>query len=75
MKVTSSARAKLFKDSWVQLRDALRVLDLFPSTHLIEKYEDEFAELNGQLNVASLMAQCTICKAKMFCGARVRAAV
>ena len=38
---------------------------------LKEKYEDEFAELDGQLDVANLMAHCTICKAKVaeLCGA------
>ena len=40
MKVTNSALAKLFKDSWVQIRDAFRVLDLFTTTHLKEKYEE-----------------------------------
>ena len=52
MKVTNSAPAKLFKDSWVQIRDAFRVLELFTTTHLKEKYEDEFAELDGRLDVA-----------------------
>ena len=49
-----------------QIRDAFRFLDLFTTSHLKEKYEDEFAELDGQLDVAKLMAHCTICKAKMW---------
>ena len=72
MMVTNSAPAKLFKDSWVQIRDAFRVLVLFTTTHSKEKYEDEIAELDDQLDEANLMAQCTICLAKVaeFCGAR-----
>ena len=65
IKVTNSAPAKLFKDSWLQMRDVFRVLDLFPTMRLKEKYEDEFAVLDGQLDVANLMAHCTICKAKV----------
>ena len=48
-------------------------LDLFTTTHLKETYEDESAELSGQLDLESLIvAQCTICTAKVaeFCGAR-----
>ena len=77
VKVTNTAPAKLFKDSWVHIRDAFRVLNLFSATHLEENYEDEFAELDGQLDVADLMARCTICKAKVteFCGAPAFAAV
>ena len=72
MKVTNSAHAKFFKDSWVQIRDVFRVLDSFATTHLKEKCEDEFAGLEGQLDVETLVAQCTICTAKVaeFCGAR-----
>ena len=51
--VTNSTPAKLFKDAWVQIRNALAVLALFTTTHLNEKCEDEFAELDGQLNVAN----------------------
>ena len=65
MKVTTSAPAKLFKDSWVQIRDASRGLDIVTTTHLKEKHEDEFAELDGQLDVANLMAHCTTCRAKV----------
>ena len=73
MQVTSSAHAKPFNDSWVQIRDTFRGLDLFTTTHLKEESEDEFAEVDGQLNVANLMAQSTICKVNVaeFCGARV----
>ena len=72
MKVTNSAPAKVFRDSWVQIRDAFRVLDLCTTTHMKEKYKDEFAVLDGHLDVAILMAQCTICKSKVveICSAR-----
>ena len=42
---------------------------------LKDKFEDEFAERDGQLDVANLMARCTICKAKVaeLCGACTRA--
>ena len=45
---------------------------LFTTTHLEDKYEVDSAELDGQLDVAILMAKCTICKAKVAecCGAR-----
>ena len=66
MKVTSSAPAKIFKDSWVQIRDAFRVLNLFTTTHLEEKYEDEFAELDLQLDVASLNALARSAKQKLL---------
>ena len=71
IKVTNSVPAKLFKDSWVQMKDVFRVLDLYTTMRLKDKYEDEFAELDGQLDVANLMAHCTICKAKVaeLCGA------
>ena len=42
--------------------------------HLLkENYQEEFSELDGQLDVAKLF-QCTICKAKVaeFCLARAR---
>ena len=78
MKVTNSTPAKLFKDQWAQIRNALTVLARFTTTHLKKKYEDEFAELDGKLYVANLMAQSTICMAKvaefLWCS-RVRAAV
>ena len=73
-KVTTSAPATLFEDSRVQIRDNFSVLDLFSTMHLLyENYQDEFAELDGQLDVANLI-QCTICKAKVaeFCLARAR---
>ena len=56
----------------MQIRDVFRVLDSFTTTHLKEKCEDECAGLEGQLDVENLMAQCTICTAKVaeFCGAR-----
>ena len=38
------------------------VLDLFTTTHMKEKYENEFAELRGLLDVANFDAHCTICK-------------
>ena len=73
MKVTNGAHAKPFNDSWVQIRDTFRGLDVFTTTHLKEESEDEFSEVDGQLNVANLMAQSTICKVNVaeFCGARV----
>ena len=48
IKVTNSAPAKLFKDSWLQMRDVFRVLDLFPAMRLKDKFEDEFAVLDGR---------------------------
>ena len=62
----------------MSVRDALRLLDLFTTSHLKKKYEDEFAELDGHLEVAKLMAQCTIFKAKFaecLWFSRMRAAV
>ena len=59
IKVTDSAPTKVFEDSWMQIRDAFRVFHLPTTTHLKEKYEDEFAELEGQLDVANLMPHCT----------------
>ena len=57
MMVTNSAPAKLFKDSWVQILDAFRVLDLFAATHLTETYEGEFAELDSQLGCGKVDGQ------------------
>ena len=78
MKVTNSTPAKLFTDYWAQIRNALTDLALFTTTHLTKKHEDEFVELDGQLDAANLMARSTICMAKvaefLWCS-RVRAAV
>ena len=41
--------------------------------HSDDKYEDEFAQVDGQLDVANLMAQCTICEAKFACFVGARA--